>query len=81
MALSLALAGCSTGGMLSSPAPSDPTKPRIYLPRGGMQSQPVGTTDVFLIDGHIQTQVEGSELTSGSSGRGCVQVGQLMRCE
>ena len=88
IACAAALAACTTASSLTA----DPeaaaqarqaksNAPRIHLPRGGMQTQPMGSTDVFVIDGEIQTRVEGGNSTSSASGRSCVPVGGLLRCD
>lgn len=66
---------------LGQPPPAEVRYPGVHLPVGGMDSVPVGTTDTYLVGGHIQTQDPGSGGTFSGAGRACQIIETRLYCK
>lgn len=55
-------------------------RPRIHLPRGGMDSKPVGSTDTYLLRGRIQSQEPDGSASFGADGQVCTVQDTRLHC-
>lgn len=91
-----ALLVLATSGLVAAcgilPAPVDspveaaasdgkPYRPRIHLPRGGMDSKPVGSTDLYLLRGRIQSQEPDGSASFGADGQVCQVQDTRLHCK